>query len=100
MHSEAVLETDRAARYLSTLCHHFGRKVEAGCDGATGWVQFPFGRCVLTAQARRLTLVASAEDRARLAKVEEIITSHLDRFAFRENPQLDWRVVPERTAPV
>ena len=91
MDTFANFETERASRYLATLCKHFGRKVETQNDATKGWVQFPFGRCDLTASKSRLELRVSAEDQRQLDQVTNIITSHLERFAFRENPTLDWR---------
>jgi hypothetical protein len=95
MNTFAVFETERAPRYLAKLCHHFGRKVQAQCDTTKGWVEFPFGRCDMTADETRLELVASAEDQKRLDQVMQILTSHLERFAFRENPALDWQTSPK-----
>lgn len=91
MNTFASFETDAAGRYLATLCNHFGRKVEAECDTNTGWVQFPFGRCELAANDKKLELTASAEDQNQLDQVMQIVTSHLERFAFRENPNLVWQ---------
>ena len=90
MNAKSSFETERASRYLTALVHHFGRKVDAECEGNSGWVQFPFGRCDMTAAENRLVLSASAEDDKGLRQVENIVTSHLERFAFRENPQLVW----------
>lgn len=95
MKSFVYFKIDRASRHLAALCHHFGRKVDVHCDDMSGWVQFPFGRCELTADARRLALMASAEDQRRLDQVVQIVTSHLERFAFRENPALVSNGTPE-----
>ena len=86
MISCASFETDRASRYLTTLCKHFGKKVDALCDAQNGWVQFPFGRCEMVATATQLTLTASAVSHRQLDLVVEIVTNHVERFAFRENP--------------
>ncbi|GAB5445201.1 DUF2218 domain-containing protein [Gymnodinialimonas sp.] len=91
----ARFETDRAVRHLETLCKHFGRKVAVHCDGRDGWVQFPFGRCEMRADERQLEMRATAEDASALAIVVQVMTSHLERFAFRENPVLDWQVAPD-----
>ena len=91
MQAFALFETDRASRYLSALCHHFGKKVEARCTATKGWVKFPFGRCEMTADDSRLELLATAENQTRLDQVMQIVTSHLERFAFRENPTLVWQ---------
>lgn len=95
MKTTAIFETQRAGRYLNALCHHFGRKVDASCDDTAGWVQFPFGRCDMTADDHTLELSATAEDQRHLVQVTKIVTSHLERFAFRENPRLDWRTASD-----
>ncbi|MEL7125369.1 MAG: DUF2218 domain-containing protein [Pseudomonadota bacterium] len=94
MNSFARFETDRAARYLDTLCKHFGRKVAVHSDGHEAWVQFPFGRCDMRAYAHHLDLRARATDADALAQVVHVMTSHLERYAFRENPVLDWQPAP------
>ena len=93
MNTTASFETDRASRYLKALCHHFGRKVDAKCDDTAGWVQFPFGRCEMSASGHILELNATAEDERQLSQVVKIVTSHLERFAFREDPKLEWKAV-------
>ncbi len=87
----ASFQTDNAARYLATLCNHFGNRVTAQCKDNDGWVQFPFGRCEMKADDSQLEMTAVAEDQTELDQVVQIITSHLERFAFRENPLLDWQ---------
>lgn len=74
---------------MAALCHHFGRKVEAWCDEDTGWVIFPFGRCDLNQDSSGLCLLVSATPQANLKRVVQVVTSHLERFAFRENPELE-----------
>lgn len=91
MKSSAIFLTDRAVRYLSMICQHFDHKVEATCKPGKGHVRFSFGQCEMSADAHALAFVATAEDEANLDKVRRIVTSHLDRFAFRENPDLSWK---------
>jgi len=92
MNTTTTFETERASRYLTSLCHHFARKVEAECDDRSGWVQFRSGRCDMTADDRTLALSVSADDQHHLDQVVQIVTSHLERFAFRENPTLAWKM--------
>lgn len=92
MNTSTTFETDRASRHLKSLCHHFGRKVDAECDATSGWVQFRIGRCDMTADDRKLALTVSSDDQTHLDQVVQIVTSHLERFAFRENPTLTWQV--------
>ena len=56
MNTTATFKTDRGGRYLKALCHHFGRKVDASCEDTAGWVQFPFGRCELSADDAQLRI--------------------------------------------
>lgn len=91
MKKTATFRSKRASRYMTALCHHFGRKVDTSCQAATGWVQFPFGRCEMSVENDELTLNARAETHRQLDQVVQIVSSHLDRFAFRENPHLTWQ---------
>lgn len=97
MKSAAMFKTERASRHLAALCHHFGRKVEAECNEASGWVQFPFGRCDLLATPTCLEMHIAAESKEHIDTLAQVMTSHLERFAFRENPQLVWEDMPENT---
>lgn len=99
MNAQASFITDRGNRYLTALCHHFGRKLETGCEQDSGWVNFPFGRCELRAAPGKLDLRLAAETRSELDRLIGIVTSHLERFAFRENPKLEWIHAPEQAAP-
>ena len=92
MDKVATFKSERAMRYMKALCHHFARKVEANCEDVNGWVQFPFGRCDMAIENHQLKLHAQADDEERLEQVVRIVTSHLDRFAFRENPELNWQL--------
>lgn len=79
-----------AKRYLGTLCKHFGHKVPVTYEKGFGRIELPFGECTLKADASGLSLSATAQDKPKLDKTIEVIASHLDRFAFRENPELIW----------
>lgn len=91
MNAFASFETNNATRYLSMLCDHFGTRVKAHRTAKEGWVQFPFGRCDMTAENTQLEFIAMADDQPQLDQVVQIVTNHFERFAFRENPHLDWR---------
>ncbi|TXH39164.1 MAG: DUF2218 domain-containing protein [Rhodospirillaceae bacterium] len=89
--SEARIATGSATRYLGQLCKHFGHKVPAALEGDHGWIAFDFGRCHLAASDSELSLhnaSATAED---LQRLEQVIASHLERFAFREKLQITWQ---------
>lgn len=84
------IETNRASSYLQQLCKHFSHKVDVQFDPEAGQINLPFGKCELSATATDLTMVVSAENQADLSKAARVISSHLERFAFRENPKIEW----------
>ena len=93
--SEARVATPRSARYLGQLCKHFAHKIPASYSGAQGRIEFPAGSCELEATDDLLILRAIAADAPSLSQVEEVVGSHLERFAFRDKPEISWtRNVP------
>ena len=77
-------ETPNASRYLQQLCKHFGHKVEASFDETSGRIAFPATTATLAATPARLTVVLDVQDPGEVARMREVIASHLRRFAFRE----------------
>lgn len=90
MNAQTTFKTENAQRYLGTLCKHFGHKVPVHLDGKHGRIELPFGQCELAALDGALDLKVFAETKADLDKTAQVIASHLERFAFRENPQIEW----------
>lgn len=88
--STAVLATPNASRYLQQLCKHFAHKIPASFDTEKGKIEFPFGTCHLSAAGETLTLTAEAADPETRDRLEGVIASHLQRFAFREDLAIDW----------
>lgn len=93
MKAQTTFHTENAFRYLGTLCKHFGHKVPVQLDADRGRIEFPFGQCDLRADETGLSLTAIAADKPGLDKTVQVMTGHLERFAFRDNPQLDWQGV-------
>lgn len=91
--SNAKFTTERASGYLQQLCKHFAHKIEVQFDPEAGLIQFPFGQCNLNANQGVLDLTVTAETQSDLTKACRVIGSHLERFAFRENPKIDWQTV-------
>jgi len=92
--SVAEVATDHAARYLVQLCKHFRHKCPETAwaeDGSSGHVPLPIGACRLVATPAALSITVTAPDPATLAKLEEVVASHLVRFAFREDLAVAWR---------
>lgn len=90
MKAQTTFKTEQAQRYLGTLCKHFGHKVTVHLDGKQGRIELPFGHCELEAHDDALDMKVSADTKADLDKTAQVISSHLERFAFRENPQIEW----------
>jgi hypothetical protein len=88
--STTIVPTPKAGVYLKQLCRHFGHRVEAAFDDHDGRIRFAFGECELHAGADGLELTAIAADREGRERVESVVGSHLERFAFREELHVTW----------
>tara|TARA_R100001143_G_scaffold61776_3_gene63421 strand:- start:284 stop:616 length:333 start_codon:yes stop_codon:yes gene_type:complete len=87
----AAVETENASKYLMQLCKHFAHKVDVDYDSAQAPVEFPPGRCMMTAEGSTLSFYCrSGEDRG-IAVMQHILSDHLTRFAWREDITFDWR---------
>ncbi len=98
-HSHAEVATVSASRYLQQLCKHFGHKVEASFDDKAGIVRFSIGDCRLLAQDAVLHLALDAPDAEKLLQLQDVVASHLVRFAFREPLSVEWRPGPAGSPP-
>ncbi len=78
------------------MCKHFSVKVPATYTETEGHVQFPFGECKMKADNETLTISIAVEDEETAAKAERVIVSHLVKFAWREQLDIQWN----RTADI
>ena len=90
MHSEALVSTPLARRYLGQLCKHFEHRLDVTYTATDGMTRFPAGICRVEALEDQLVLRAEAEDAERLAQVQDVTQRHLLRFAFRDAPAIEW----------
>jgi hypothetical protein len=84
--SQARVPTAEASLYLKQLCRHWSHKfpVEAGEDRG----RVPFGEdrvCTFEAEPDALLMRVATPDAAALTRLENVVSDHLMRFAFREN---------------
>ncbi|MEM1372768.1 MAG: DUF2218 domain-containing protein [Pseudomonadota bacterium] len=93
MQAFATFKSQAAKRYKDALCAHFEPQVSRSGEGDAVCIRFAFGECELDQKDGTLELTAHAEDSVRLARVTEVMSGYLERFAFRENPRLNWRTV-------
>jgi hypothetical protein len=56
-----------------------------------GTVSFPRGQCAMQATSDALVLRAEAADEETLQFIQDLITSHLDRFSRREHLTVAWQ---------
>jgi hypothetical protein len=73
------------------LCKHFGHRAPASFDERSGRIRFDAGEVRLRASPETLMVIAEADAPEGLGRLEQVVESHLKRFAFRE-PELavDW----------
>jgi hypothetical protein len=88
--SEARVLTNHASRYLSQLCKHFEHRVQATYTHEHGRLELPSGLCLLDAEPDVLIMRAEAKDEESLREIENVLTVHLERFAFRDKPEIRW----------
>tara|TARA_B100000965_G_scaffold212412_1_gene177473 strand:- start:263 stop:595 length:333 start_codon:yes stop_codon:yes gene_type:complete len=94
----AAVETEHASKYLVQLCKHFAHKVEVEYDPQSARVEFPPGRCMMTAEGSTLSFYCRSEKEKGLDVMQYILGDHLARFAWREELSLDWdSAFPEPT---
>lgn len=88
--SEARVQTTMSARYMTQLCKHFEHKLPVSYDQEHGRIEFDSGVCSMTAAGDVLTLRADAADEEQLGRLENVVVRHLERFAFRDKPEIRW----------
>ena len=91
LRAEARVATKLASRYLIQLCKHFEHRLPVVRAGEEGSITFPSGTCRLTAEGDLLVLGAQAADEEQLAQLEGVVARHLERFAFRDKPEISWQ---------
>lgn len=91
MESHARVATEKAARYMIQLAKHWSHKFEVTYDETSAFFPLPAGACRMTAHPDGLDITVEAADLEGLARLEDVVAKHLDRFAFREGElQYGW----------
>jgi|SRR5690625_3671901 len=88
--SSITLSTSEASRFIKRLCKHFSHKVNVEFDESSGHVDFPMGLCDMKATDNTLTFEVKADDKEKLQKVQQVISSHADQFARNEPFEWEW----------
>ena len=95
--STAVVATDAPARYAKQLLAHLGRKnTVEGLDGVPdgGRLVFAYGTGTVRPGDGTLVLDAAADDADGLARVEDVLGRHLERFGARRELVVTWEPAP------
>lgn len=80
-----------ASRYLQQLCKHFAHKVPVTFDEREASVEFPFGACRMWANDTDLRIECEADTDETLKRTHFVVHDHLERFAWREKPDIVWQ---------
>ena len=88
--ARADVVTDNPGRYAKQLVSHLGHKLAFTTDGATSTATIGDGTGQIVVGDGVLTLHASGDDEQALALVEQVLGSHLERFAQREPLVITW----------
>lgn len=92
LRESAAVPTAHARRYLGQLCKHFAHKLPVTFDEIAGTIPFTIGTCHLVATDAALTIDLEAPAES-LEQLRDVVTKHLDRFAFREELVYDWHPI-------
>lgn len=98
----AEVPTGHSSRYLQQLCKHWSHNLAVTFTPDRGEVTFPAegragtfpgdARAIFVAGEAALTVRIEATAPEQLTALKGVVSSHLDRFAFREAPlTFDWR---------
>lgn len=99
--SVAQVPTKSGSRYLQQLCKHWAHNLQVEFTPERGSVTFPRdmrgaawkgdGAATMIAHPDLLECRLDASEAAQLELLKVVLSSHLDRFAFREAPlTFDW----------
>ena len=91
MTSTARVPVERPERYLKQLVAHLGRRRTTRLiTPGEGTIEWPDGNCGLSCESGVLVLVATADDAEALARVQDAVGRHLERFGARDDLRVRW----------
>ena len=88
--ASTIIETAFARKYLQQLCKHFAHKIAVHYTPDEGRVQFPPGRCLMSADDTTLSFHCHADDQRGIPVMQSILDKHLVKFAWREDLDYQW----------
>ena len=88
----AVVPTENGWKYLQQLCKHWSHKLDVELGEKSGIVRFSEAVATMSADDQALTVEIEAASDDVLERMKGVVSSHLDRFAFREAPlPFEWK---------
>lgn len=87
----AVVCTEQARKYLQQLCKHFSHKIEVDYTPTSGLIKFPPAFCEVAATQERLTFYFKTDSVENKRIYQEVLDSHLRRFAHKETLSIVWK---------
>jgi hypothetical protein len=90
LRARADVPTDAPARYAKQLVSHLGRRVEWTTEGAVSTAEIAGGTGVVEVGDGVLHLRAEAPDAETLARVQDVLGRHLERFGHRNELVVSW----------
>ncbi|WP_084397357.1 DUF2218 domain-containing protein [Henriciella aquimarina] len=92
MTRQAIVATAHASRYLQQLCKHWSHKFDVDYSPNAGRIALPLGDVALKAGETDLTIQITPTSVDNLEKLEDVVASHIDRFAHKEGGlTYDWQ---------
>ncbi|MEZ9233066.1 DUF2218 domain-containing protein [Vibrio amylolyticus] len=90
--TETIIQSEHASKYLTVLCRHFARKVDAKWNETSGTVYFPVGVTTMTVndEANLLTIQCVSDNKQQLEHQKRIISEHIDTYSRRETIEVCW----------
>jgi hypothetical protein len=90
--SVARVPTHSASKYLQQLAKHWSHKMEVTFTAEEGRIVFPSGAVLeMRADSETLDVALTVPEGGDVAQMRDVVSRHLDRFAFREAPlTFDW----------
>jgi len=89
--SQVSVSTKHASRYLQQLCKHWSHKFETEFTATRATIALPLGETHLTADDDHLTIEVFARETEELPQLQHVVQSHIERFAFKEALEFEWR---------
>ena len=94
MLSTAIVSTDASARYGKQLLSHLGHKVQVeslpDVPPPAGRLLFAYGVGTVLPMPGQLVLRATAADPESLARVQDVLQRHLEKFGARRELVVSW----------